>query len=39
MQSAGANEINYTCNLELVQDLLSLVSVTVRGDKRIGFGG
>ena len=39
MQSAEANQINYTCNLELAQDMLSLVNVAARGDKRIGFGG
>lgn len=37
-QSAKANQINYRCNLELALDILTLVNVAVRGDKRIGLG-
>lgn len=38
-QSAEANQMNYTCNLELAWDTMSLVSLAVRGDKRIGSVG
>lgn len=39
MQSAKDNQINYTYNLELAHDTLTLVNVAVRGDQRIGLGG
>lgn len=38
-QSAEANQMNYTCNLELARDMMFLVSLAVRGDKRIGSVG
>lgn len=40
MQSEEANQMNYTSNLELAQDMLSLVNLAVRGETReLGLRG